>query len=284
MKIGAHISAAGGVFNAPLNANQHNAECYQFFSRSPRGGPAPKLTPKIINQFQINNKKYNYTHYYIHAPYYINLASSNKRIYYGSIEVLRQELERGSQLGAIGMMFHIGSSKDLGEIQAINQTVKALKTILKDYKGSCQLLIEISAGAGKIIGDTFEEIAEIIKKTETIKTKNKIGVCFDTAHAFASGYDLRDKSAVTKTFNNFNKTIGLKRLKVIHTNDSKTDLNSHRDRHDHLGQGKIGKLGFQEIIKYFQKKKINLDFIMETPTDTGVIKDIKLLKKFKDKK
>ncbi len=284
MLIGAHISAAGGVFNAPLNAHKHQAECYQFFSRSPRGGSAPKLTPEIIKQFSINNKKYNYTHYYIHAPYYINLASSNKRIYHNSIKILKQELQRGTQLKAKAMMFHIGSAKDLGKTDALKQTIKALKKIINNYTGSCQLLIEISAGAGMIIGDTFEEIAKIINGTETKKTKNKIGVCFDTAHAFASGYDLRDKKTVNQTFNTFNKTIGLKRLKVIHSNDSLADFNSRRDRHAHLGQGKIGRAGFQALIEYFQAKKFNMDFIMETPTDNGVIKDIKLLKKFRDKK
>lgn len=282
MKIGAHFSAAGGVPNVPINAQQSNAECYQFFSRSPRGGQAPKLTSEIIKKFKKNNKKYNFKNYYIHAPYYINLASSKNRIYYSSISVLKEELARGTKLGAKGMMFHIGSAKDLGQTQAMKKVINGTKEIIKGYAGSCQPLLEISAGAGLIIGDTFEEIAEIIKKTETTKSKNILGVCFDTAHAFESGYDLRDKETVTKTFNQFHELINLKRLKVIHANDSKTDLGSHRDRHEHLGYGKIGKKGFEEIIKYFKKKKINMDFIMETPTDKGIIKDIKFMKKLRD--
>ncbi len=281
MNIGAHISAAGGVQNAPINAYHHGAECYQFFSRSPQGGQAPELTPNIIKEFKENNKKYGFKNFYIHSPYYINLASSNNRIFYASIKVLRQELDRGSQLGVKGMMFHIGSAKDLGQQQAMAKVVKGLKGVIKNYTGSCQPLLEISAGAGLIIGDTFEEIAELIKRTETIKNKRIFGVCFDTAHAFESGYDLRDNKSVQKTFNQFNKLIGLKRLKVIHANDSQTDLGSHHDRHAHIGYGKIGKPGFQAIFNYFKKKKIKMDFILETPTDQGILKDIKLLKKMK---
>ena len=284
MNIGAHISAAGGVQNAPLNAHKHDAECYQFFSRSPRGGKTPRLTAEIIKSFEDNNKKYGFKNYYIHAPYYINLASSNNKIYHSSISALREELHRGSLLKAKGMMFHIGSAKDLGHKQAITKVVKGLKEIVKNYAGSCQLLLEISAGSGMIIGDSFEEIAEIIKKTETQKSKSSLGVCFDTAHAFESGYDLRDSKSVKKIFDEFDKLIGLKRLKVIHANDSKTDLGSHRDRHEHIGYGKIGQAGFEAIIKYFKKKKIEMDFIMETPTDKGILKDIKLMKKLRDNK
>ncbi len=284
MLFGAHISAAGGVFNAPLNAYQHRAECYQFFSRSPRGGPAPKLTAEIINQFKANNKKYNYTHYYIHAPYYTNLASVNNKIYYSSIKIIREELERGSLLEAKALMFHPGSAKELTPAQGIQRVARGLKMILKDYNGSCQLLLEISAGAGNVIGDSFEEINKIIRLTETSqKLKNKLGVCFDTAHAFASGYDLRDEKSIQQTFNHFNKIIGLKRLVLIHANDSLADFDSHRDRHAHLGQGKIGKTGFQAIVNYFKKHKPQLDFIVETPTDAGVTRDIKLLKNFRDK-
>jgi len=282
MNIGAHISAAGGVQNAPINAYHHGAECYQFFSRSPQGGKAPELTPQIIKEFKENNKKYNLKNFYIHAPYYINLASSKNKIYYSSISVLKEELDRGAKLGAQGMMFHIGSAKDLGQKEAIKKVIGAIKEIIKDYQGACQPLLEISAGAGLIIGDSFEKIAEIIKKSETAETKNLLGVCFDTAHAFESGYDLREKKAVHQTFGQFHKLIGLKRLKVIHANDSKTDLGSHSDRHEHLGYGKIGFIGFSAIIKYFKAKKIPMDFIMETPTDEGILKDIKLLKKFRD--
>ncbi len=115
MLIGTHISAAGGVQNAPLNAHNIGCEVFQFFSRSPRGGKAPEITKEIVQQFKDNSKKYNQKESYIHTPYYINLASSSKRIYHGSVSVLREELERGSKLGVKYLMTHLGSAKDLGD-------------------------------------------------------------------------------------------------------------------------------------------------------------------------
>jgi deoxyribonuclease IV len=279
MKFGAHISAAGGVFNAPINANKLGCETYQFFSRSPRGGAAPEMTSEIVAKFQENNKKFGFENFYIHAPYYTNLASANPRIYNGTVEVLRQELERGSLLGVKGLMFHMGSSKDLSNRkEAIPKVVAGLKEILKGYDGSCQLLIENSAGSGQVIGDSLEEIAEIIKKTEKGNNKNSLGVCFDTCHGFASGYDVRDKKSVKKTFGDFDKLIGLDRLKVIHLNDSKTELNSKKDRHADLGDGLIGKEGFLAMTDFPKFKK--MDFILETPGgEERVQKDLKWLRK-----
>ncbi len=283
MLVGAHISAAGGAYNAPVNAHQMGAETYQFFSRSPRGGKAPKLDHHTLKKFQFNNRKYKLSKYYIHAPYYINLASSKNKIFWSSVSVLQEELQRGSLLKAQGMMFHIGSAKDLGHTTALKKSIKGIEAILKNYRGSCQPLLEISAGAGLVIGDNFKEIAQIIKGVETKKTKGLLGVCFDTAHAFASGYDLRDKTKITKTFNKFHREIGLHRLKLIHANDSMSEFNSHKDRHAHIGQGYIGKRGFKAMINYFKAKNKKINFIVETPTDNGVVLDIKLLKKFRDK-
>jgi len=211
MNFGAHISAANGVQNAPLNANKLGCETYQFFSRPPQGGKSPKLTLEIVKEFKDNNKKNNFKNYYIHSPYYINLASTNNKIYKSSIRILREELERGDLLGAKGMMFHPGSAKDLSRQQGIKLVSKGITEILKNYKGKCKLLIENSAGAGNVIGDQFKEITTIIKTQSTVNRK-KIGVCFDTCHAFASGYDFRNKKAIKKTLDEFNKKIGLKKL------------------------------------------------------------------------
>lgn len=292
MNFGAHISAAGGVQNAPVNAEKLGCECYQFFSRPPQGGKAPVLTPKDVAEFEANNKKYNFKNYYIHAPYFINLASTNNRIYHGSISVLKQELERGNFLNAKGLMFHPGSAKDLSRAQALTRVSKAIIEILKNYSGKCKLLIENSAGAGNVIGDDFDEIAEIILQVEKYFRKNKelarrsfsgggkvLGICFDTCHAFASGYDLRDKKSVKQTLNEFNKKIGLKKLAVIHLNDSAHVYNSHKDRHEHLGEGKIGLAGFHAIIKEPRLK--NMDFILETPGEKGRENDLEILKKIR---
>ena len=263
MHIGAHISAAGDVTLAPERSKKIGGECCQFFSRPPQGGKGKELTEAIGQKFKANMKKYGQAAAYIHAPYYINLASVKNNIYYGSISVLREELERGTLLGARAMMFHLGSAKDLGEKEALDKVITGLNALLKNYTGSCQPLIEISAGSGMIIGDTFEEIAYIIKKVESnlstpkkqqmSNVKRRLAVCFDTAHAFESGYNLHDEATVKKTFQQFDKTIGLNRLTVIHMNDSKTALGSRSDRHEHLGYGHIGLAGFTALINYIKK-------------------------------
>jgi len=279
MLIGAHISAANGVDKAPERAAKTGAEVFQFFSRSPQGGKAPELTPEIIKSFRSECKKHKITETYIHAPYFINLASNNNRIRYGSISVLRQELERGSTLGSKYMMAHMGSARDVGEKEAIKMVIEGINQILDGYKGSCLFLVEISAGSGAVIGDDFKEIGKIIKGV-----KKPIGVCFDTCHAFASGYDLRTKTAVKNTFKEFDRSVGIGKLKLIHANDSKTELGSRRDRHEHIGKGKIGLEGFWAILHEPKLKNINI--IIETPktTEKADRDNIKILKKLRIQK
>ncbi|MFA5020753.1 MAG: deoxyribonuclease IV [Patescibacteria group bacterium] len=275
-KIGAHISAAGNLALAPLRARELGLECFQFFSRPPQGGPAKPITAKLAADFKANCDRYRLESY-IHTPYYINLASAKSNIYYGSISAIREELERGSLLGVKYAMTHLGSAKDLGEAAGLKKCISGLAQILKDYAGSTELLIEMSAGAGAIIGDTFEEIAKIVLSPKL--KKYNLGVCFDTCHAFASGYDLRDAQTVAAVFKKFNRLLGIKRLKLIHANDCQSEFDSHKDRHAHIGQGNIGLAGFKAIAAFAKKQKINL--ILETPHDDGFGKDVKILKKLR---
>lgn len=282
-KIGAHLSTAGDLTQTPLRAHDAGCECFQFFSRSPQGGPAKPLTTEIINEFKNNCQKFNLESY-VHAPYYINLASSDNRIYYNSIKVIREELDRVSPLGVKSLMAHLGSAKDLKPQSALKKIIDGLVLILKDYQGKTEFLIEISAGAGAVVGDSFEEIASIINSTKL--KKYPIGICFDTAHAFASGYDLRDQKTVKETFADFDRQIGLKKLKLIHANDSLAPFNSHKDRHAHIGAGEIGLAGFSALVKIAQQLKINM--ILETPhhdhQDPALLKDIETLKKLRTAK
>ncbi|PIS42618.1 MAG: endonuclease [Candidatus Kerfeldbacteria bacterium CG08_land_8_20_14_0_20_40_16] len=279
MQIGAHVSIAGGVDQAPINAHSAKCECFQFFSRSPRGGKAPELTEQLVKSFKDNCRKHKIPNSYIHTPYYINLASTNNRIRYGSIKVIREELERASTLGVKYVMSHLGSANNLSRKKAIIKVIEGIKKILDGYKGTSLFLIENSAGSGNIIGDQFEEINEIIKGV-TLSARNKVGVCLDTCHAFSSGYDLRNKKAIDKTLKKFDAKIGLSKLKMIHGNDSMTEIDSHVDRHEHIGLGKIGKEGFQAILNHPKLKK--LDLIIETPAD-GRQDDIKVLKGLRKK-
>lgn len=269
-KIGAHVSAQDGAHYAPLNAHKAGCECFQFFSRSPQGGPIPELTPEIIKKFKDACKKYK-LEAYIHAPYYINLASANNRIKYGSIKAIREELERGTQLGVKYMMAHLGSAKGRTSKQvALQETIKSLKKALDGYKGSCLFLIENAAGSGQIIGADFKEIKKILTNLK----KHKIGVCLDVMHAFASGYP------VETVIDQFDKQIGLKYLKLIHANDSKVELGSHKDRHQHIGKGKIGADNFRLLLHDSRLKNIN--FVLETPRDKRT-NDIKKLKQLRNK-
>jgi len=280
MLFGAHISAGGGVYNAPKNSAEIGGEIFQFFSRPPQGGPAPVLTPEIVKKFQTECKKNKQTESYIHTPYFINFASNNNRIKYGSISVVKEELERATLLKVRYVMSHLGSAKDLGRAEAIKQTIECLIKVLGNYKGPSEFLIENSAGSGEIIGDNFAEIGQIIKGVIKKLPKVKIGVCLDTCHSFSSGYDWRNKKAIDETLKKFDQNIGLKYLKLIHLNDSLTDLNSHRDRHADLGNGKIGLAGFEAIVKYPKLKNINL--ILETPGEKERVRDLKMLKNFRN--
>jgi deoxyribonuclease-4 len=273
MKFGSHVSASGGVWNAPLNAATIGCEVFQFFSRPPQGGNAPKLTDETIAKFREACGSGGFDTWAIHAPYIINFASSTDRIREGSIRMIREELERGSQLGARAVMFHPGSAKDVGPEKGVAMVAAGVRELLKGYKGSTQLLIEISAGSGSVIGANFEQVAEILKGVP-----DSVGVCFDTAHAFASGYDLRTAKDVKATFGEFDRLIGLDRLVMSHCNDSKVELGAKKDRHDHLGEGHIGLGGFSAMLA--DKRLSHFFWIVETPPE-GQEEDLKKLKKLR---
>jgi len=276
MLFGAHVSIAGGLPNAPINAGSLGCEVFQMFTRSPQGGYVAPLNPKVIKEFLKNCRDNKQKEWYIHTPYFINFASGKERIRKVSVNIVKEELKRASQLKAKYLMTHLGSYKDLGHDKGLELVVDGLNEVLKDYKGTTKFLIEISAGAGEIIGDTFEEIAEIINHKKL--KKYNIGVCYDTQHGFAGGYDIRDKTSIEKTFKNFDKVIGLEKLKMSHCNDSMTELGSRRDRHAHIGEGLIGRKGFKGLIKFTKFKNINL--VLETRPEK-VEKDLKLLKKMR---
>jgi deoxyribonuclease-4 len=288
LKIGCHVSAAGGVFNAPKNAAALECETFQIFTRPPMGGKAPVIDDAMVEKFKEEMTHYGYSYRYgsdgnpfvVHCPYFVNFGSKEPRIYHGSISVVSEELKRANLLGAKYVMTHLGSGKDLGKDAAVKQTKEGLTEVLKKYKGgNTQFLLEIAAGSGETLGGTFEQLAELMEPLLKFKTFG--GICFDTQHAFASGYDLRDDKAVAATFKQFDKTIGLKWLKMSHINDSKIELGGKKDRHDHIGDGKIGKDGFLALLKYFKSKALDMPLIFETEHDKVKI-DIEILKKLRD--
>lgn len=273
MYFGAHVSIAGGLINAPKNAADIGCEVFQIFTRSPRGGYVAPLTKKISDDFKAACKEYGQKEWVVHTPYFINFASATPKIMHGSAAVVREELERSSQLGATYTMTHLGSYKDLGEVKGFGQLIDGLDTTLKGYKGSTQFLIEISAGANNNIGSTFDSLAEIIHDPKL--KKYNIGICYDTQHGFSAGYDIRTPKTVEQTLKKVEQTIGLDRLKMFHCNDSKIELGGHKDRHDHIGDGLIGKDGFEAMIK--NKKLKDLNYYLETEHDK-VMEDLNILK------
>ncbi len=281
MRFGAHVSAAGGLWKAGPAGKLLGCEVIQIFSRSPQMFAAKPISDEDAAKFKESMKENDIKDVYIHAPYIINLASEKNTTRFGSVKILREELDRGTQLGAKAIMFHPGSAKEVGQEAGVEAVIKGLDRIMDGYEGSCQLLIEISAGAGAVMGDEFEEIAAFI---DGAKRGEEIGVCFDTQHAFASGYDLRTKEDVDKTFKDFDRIIGLDKLVASHCNDSKIEFDGHKDRHQHLGHGFIGADAFKYIVQH--PKLQHIDLILETPFDGEEEKgsreeDIALLKKFR---
>ncbi len=327
ISIGCHVSASGGVWNAPKNAFDLGCETFQIFTRPPMGGPAPKLDDVVVEKFKMEMVKYFPSFnsppkvggdkgvvFVVHCPYFVNFGSAKKTTYHGSISVVSEELTRANLLGAKYVMTHLGSFKDLGQAVGMKQAQAGLKSVLEKYEGNSdatvggvktKFLLEISAGAGEVIGDTFEELAELMEPLVKFKTFG--GICFDTQHAFSSGYDLRDASSVAQTFKEFDKVIGLKWLKMSHMNDSKVELGGKKDRHEHIGEGKIGEKGFKAILEYFSTLSVPhkrdipalpagrspkkgeknnvlrfMPLILETEHDK-VKTDLKILKQLRDK-
>lgn len=276
MYFGAHVSIAGGLVNAPKNAADIGCEVFQIFTRSPRGGHVNPITKPIADEFKYLCKEYNQKEWVVHTPYFVNYASANPKIKFGSTAVVREELERASQIGAAYVMTHLGSYKDLGESIGFVQLIDGLEQTLKGYKGSTKFLIEISAGANNNIGSTFDELAKMVHHPKL--KKYDIGICYDTQHGFSSGYDIRNPKILEQTLKKFDDAIGLDKLKMFHCNDSKIELGGHKDRHDHIGDGLIGKTGFEAMIK--NKKLEHINYYVETEHDK-VVEDLNILKEIR---
>lgn len=285
IKIGCHVSGAGGLWNAPINAGEFKCEAFQIFSRSPQGGPVKPIDDETAEKFKAEMKSRGFDEFVIHAPYILNFGSGKPSTYHGSISIVRGELERGSILGAKYVMFHTGSGKDLGRAKALAQAKEGIKKVLDGYKGTTKLLLENAAGAGEILGDSFEELASL---SDPIKKHPAFGgFCYDTQHGFASGYDIRTPEAVVQTFKKFDKVLGLEHLAMFQINDSKTELNSHKDRHEHISDGLIGTKGFKALIDYLKANSSKLKtssmlLILETEHDKVEL-DLKKLKDLRNK-
>lgn len=298
MNIGAHVTISRGLVGAVEAAHALGATTFQIFSRNPRGRGSgfDRLTPAAfreqIKQAAQLRKKYGIRSFYVHTPYYTNLASPKDTIWRASIRAIVTDLALAEEIGSGFFVMHVGhhmeagsrkqeagkrkleEKLEAGRKRGLARVVAGLKEIKKCDKSKTKLLLEITAGQGTEIGNSFEELAAIIKKSGW--PESKIGVAFDTCHAFGAGYDLRTASAVRETLMRLDRVIGLKRVPLVHANDSLGGLGEHKDRHAHIGSGKIGRVGFAALLH--QPALRDKDFIVETKEGRQK-KDIAVLSK-----
>lgn len=262
MKFGAHVSTGTPFSDAVKRAKDIGCETMQIFANLPqRWNPLP-IPEKELVKFVTENKKAKIEPVIIHSIYLINLASSNPFFYEASIKSIIDDMYKAEKLGALGVNFHVGSTKGKKFSEVIGKIALAIKTILSAAPGP-ELILENSAGAGNIIGDKFEELAAIIDEVKSPRVK----VTFDTAHGFASGYNVATEKGLEETLKEFDKKIGLKKLICLHLNDCATPLFSARDRHADIGDGYIGIEGFRRIVNH--PKLHGLPGIIETPGSKG---------------
>ena len=269
--IGPHLSINKGFENIGLEALSIDANTFQFFPRSPRGGKAKKLDMEDIAKFEDVRKNSNIDVILAHAPYVINLASKSEKTRQNAYEIFEDDLRRLSHLSNNMYNFHPGSHVGQGVDKGIEFISSSLNNLIHDDLKTV-ILLETMAGKGTEIGRCFEELESII---ELVDNNEKLGVCLDTCHVYDAGYDIvNDLDGV---LDEFDSIIGLDKLKAIHLNDSMYGLDSHKDRHEKIGDGKIGLDAIGNIINH--RKLRNLPFFLETPNDVEGYKDeIKLLR------
>jgi deoxyribonuclease-4 len=272
--LGAHMSISGGVFNAILAGEELGCTTIQIFTKNNNQWKAKELTQPEVDKFFQHQIRTKISPIVGHNGYLINLASPKDDIFLMSKESMLVELQRAERLGLPYLVMHPGSHLGTGEKEGLKKIAGAINWLHQKTKGyKVKICLETTAGQGNTLGYKFEQLAQII---EMVKENQGLGVCYDTCHTFAAGYDIRTKITYQNTFKEFDRVIGLSRLKVIHLNDSVKDLGSRVDRHTHIGEGKIGLEGFRLLMN--DKRWERVPKILETPKESGTVKDIKNLK------
>jgi deoxyribonuclease-4 len=269
-RVGFHVSISGGISNSVDNAAKFGCSAFQIFSRNPRGWAAKPLGSADVELFKrkVSDIKMDPEAIVVHMPYLPNLSGPPGEFYQKSAQVLAEEMLRCSALEIPFLVIHLGSHMGKGLTQGITQLTQAIENAIVateklERRNKVTILLENSAGQKNAVGSKFDEIRAILDRI-AIKP-SRVGVCLDTCHLFASGHDLRSAGGVNFTLEKFEDVIGLKHLKVIHLNDSKGELGSALDRHEHIGLGSIGLEGLGAFLKHKSTK--DLAFIMETPID-----------------
>lgn len=261
LKLGVHASIAGGIYKAAARAVSLGCNTMQIFPRNPRQLRKESLSDEDAILFRKGVKKAKIDPVVIHIPYTLNLATVKKKLYKISIREFIVDLIEADKLGAQFLVTHPGSYKGGAEKAGILRLINALNKILKATEGvKTTVLLENTAGSGCWLGYNFAQLGEIIKG---LNNPQRVGICLDTAHAWAAGYKINDAIQLNSLIREIDKEAGIKKVKVIHLNDTEVELDSRVDRHFAIGEGKIGKTGFKYILNH--PKLRDLPFILETP-------------------
>ena len=273
-QFGAHMSIAGGLTNAFKHIKKVDGKALQIFTRNQRQWEVKPLTEEEIGAFHTAWHKWGQYPIAAHDSYLINLANPKKEAATRSILAFADEIRRCTQLGIPYLIMHPGSHMGEGiaaglETLTTNLDIAFEKAASKDVT----VLLETTAGQGSGLGVTFQELAYILKNS---RYEKQLGICYDTCHTFAAGYDIRTPERYQKTFDEFEKTIGIERLKFFHLNDAKKGLDSRVDRHQHIGRGEIGLAGFSHLVN--DPRFSNHPMVLETPKEKDLKEDIENLK------
>lgn len=271
LNIGCHLSTTKGFENMGKEALEIGANTFQFFTRNPRGGKAKDIDISDMEELLKIARENNFATILAHAPYTLNACSADERTREFAREMMEDDLNRMELMPNNLYNFHPGSHVKQGVEVGINYIVELLNNVLREEQ-TTTVLLETMAGKGSEVGRTFEEIAEIISRVDL---KDKIGVCLDTCHVHDAGYDIVNN--LDEVLEEFDRVIGLDRLKAIHLNDSKNPFESHKDRHEKIGEGFLGLEAITNIINHPKLK--HLPFFLETPNELdGYAKEIELLR------
>jgi deoxyribonuclease-4 len=261
--LGAHFSISKGLHEAVYTAKSYNCNALQLFTKNASTWKERDLSRKEIDLFEKAKDETGINLIASHTSYLINLASPETKKHTMSCKALKKELVRSSRLGIPYIVLHPGSHMGSGEKEGISRITDSINEIFMETGGvNTRLLLETTAGQGSSLGHTFEQLSFILGG---VKNKDRIGVCLDTCHIFAAGYDIRTKNSYNQTFDTFHSIIGLKNLYLIHFNDSKKSLGSRVDRHEHIGEGLIGIKSFEYFMK--DERLSHIAKIIETPKE-----------------
>jgi len=273
MPLGAHMSIAGGIHKALERGQSIGCECIQIFTKNPRQWAARQLSEEDIRLFQQRREETGIDSIIAHDSYLINLGSPKEELWHKSLESFACELDRCARLGIPYLVMHPGSHGIDGEEMGLQRVAEAFDLLFDRPSGEAvMVLLETTAGHNHSLGSSFEQLARII---EMVERKERLGICFDTCHAFAAGYELRTHQGYERTFLELDEAVGLSRLKAFHLNDSRQDLDSHVDRHEHIGKGYLGLEPFRMILN--DPRFRGLPMLLETPKGKDMAEDIENL-------